>query len=43
MIVDSLIIWLYGIIGLFIVMGVIVVVVKRLNRFGNAQNKKEEE
>ena len=43
MIIDSLKIWLFGTVGLFIVMGIIVVVVVALNYFGNRSNKEQKE
>ena len=41
MIIESLKIWLFGTIGLFIVMGIIVLVVIALNKMGKTRNEKE--
>ena len=40
-IIESLKIWLFGTVGLFIVMGVIVLVVIALNLIGKKSNKEE--
>ena len=43
MIIESLKIWLFGTAGLFIVMGIIVVVIVALNFFGNRSKKEQKE